>query len=40
MQTVTVYHSPLDLRILTAADTLSGEEVLPGFSCLVGELFA
>jgi len=40
MQTVTVYHSPLDLRILTAADTLSGEQVLPGFSCLVGELFA
>jgi Uma2 family endonuclease len=40
MQTVTVYHSPLDLRILTAADALSGEEVLPGFSCMVGELFA
>ena len=40
MQTVTVYHSPLDLRILTAADALPGEEVLPGFSCLVAELFA
>jgi Uma2 family endonuclease len=40
MQTVTVYHSPLDLRILTATDTPSGEEVLPGFSCLVGELLA
>ena len=40
IQTVTVYHSPLDLRILTAADALSGEEVLAGFSCIVGELFA
>jgi Uma2 family endonuclease len=40
MQTVTVYHSPLDLRILTDADALSDEEVLPGFSCTVTELFA
>jgi Uma2 family endonuclease len=40
MQTVTVYHSPLDLRILIAADVLSDEEVLPGFSCMVTELFA
>jgi Uma2 family endonuclease len=40
MQTVTVYHSPVDLRILTAADALPGEEVLPGFSCLVAELLA
>jgi Uma2 family endonuclease len=40
MQTVTVYHSPLDLRILTAADALPSEEVLPGFSCPVAELLA
>ena len=40
MQTVTVYHSPVDLRILTAADALPGEEVLPGFSCRVGEVLA
>jgi len=40
MQTVTVYHSRVDLRILTAADALSGEEVLPDFSCSVAELFA
>jgi Uma2 family endonuclease len=39
MQTVTVYQSPLDLRILIAADTLTGEPVIPGFSCPVGELF-
>jgi Uma2 family endonuclease len=40
MQTVTVYHSPIDLRILTTADALSGEEVLPDFSCMVVDLFA
>jgi Uma2 family endonuclease len=40
MQTVTVYHSPLALRIFTTADALSDEEVLPGFSCMVAELFA
>jgi Uma2 family endonuclease len=39
IQTVTTYHSPLDPRVLTAADTLSGEDVLPGFSCQVAELF-
>jgi Uma2 family endonuclease len=40
MQTVTVHRSPVDLRILTAADTLSGEDVMPGFSCPIAELFA
>jgi Uma2 family endonuclease len=40
MQTVTVYRSLVDLRVLTAADTLAGEDVLPGFSCSVAELFA
>jgi len=40
MRTVTVYHSPIDLCILTADDALSGEEVLPSFSCTVAELFA
>lgn len=40
MQTVTVYRSPVDLRILTAADMLAGDDVLPGFSCRVAELFA
>jgi Uma2 family endonuclease len=39
MQTVTVHRSPIDLRALTAADALSGEDVLPGFSCAVAELF-
>jgi Uma2 family endonuclease len=40
MQTVTVHRSPVDLRVLTATDTLSGEDVIPGFSCLIAELFA
>ena len=40
MQTVTVHRSPVDLRVLTAADALSGEDVLPGFSCPVVDLFA
>jgi Uma2 family endonuclease len=37
--TVTVYRSLQNVRMLTAADTLSGEEVLPGFACQVAELF-
>jgi len=40
MQTVTVHRSPVDLRVLTSADTLSGEDVIPGFSCPIAELFA
>jgi ribonuclease BN (tRNA processing enzyme) len=39
MQTVTVRRSPTDLRMLTTAGTLSGEDVLPGFSCPVADLF-
>jgi Uma2 family endonuclease len=40
MHTVTVYHSRYDPRVLTSVDTLSGEDVIPGFSCRVVELFA
>jgi Uma2 family endonuclease len=40
MQTVTVHRSLVDLRVLTATDTLSGEDVISGFSCLIAELFA
>src|SRR5262245_3886751 len=35
MQTMTVHRSPVDLRVLSTADTLSGEDVLPGFACQV-----
>jgi Uma2 family endonuclease len=37
--TVTAYTSPTDVVRLTASDTLSGGEVLPGFTCRVSELF-
>jgi Uma2 family endonuclease len=37
---VTAYRELLAPRILRAADTLDGEDVLPGFSVQVGELFA
>jgi len=39
-QTVTVHRSPVNLHVLTTANTLSGEDVLPSFSCSVAELFA
>jgi len=38
--TVTVYRSPDEGRIFHENATLSGEEVLPGFSCRVAELFS
>jgi Uma2 family endonuclease len=36
---VSVFRSPTDVRILTAADELSGEDVVPGFACRVAEIF-
>ena len=38
-KTVTVYRSETDIKMLTCADTLSGEDVVEGFSCQVTELF-
>lgn len=38
-RTVTVYRSRSDIRLLTEADHLDGEDVVPGFSCPVAELF-
>ena len=38
-KTVTVYRSETDMTVLTRNDTLSGEEVVKGFSCQVAELF-
>lgn len=37
---VKAYRSPNDVRILTAADTLDGEDVLPGFRLVLADLFA
>lgn len=38
-KTVTVYRSETDIKLLTRDDTLTGEEVVKGFSCQVAELF-
>ena len=38
-ETVTVYRSETDIKTLTRNDTLSGEDVVEGFSCQVAELF-
>ncbi len=38
-QTVTVYRSKIDIKTLTHNDTLTGEDVVRGFSCLVAQLF-
>ena len=38
-QTVTVYRSKTDIKTLTNNDTLSGEDVVEGFSCPVAQLF-
>jgi Uma2 family endonuclease len=39
-RTVTVHRSHDDIRVLTAKDILTGEQVVPGFECPVAELFA
>ena len=36
---VTVYRSENDIEILTCEATLTAEEVVPGFTCSVGQLF-
>ena len=38
-KTVTVYRSETNIKLLTHEDTLSGEDVVEGFSCQVAELF-
>ncbi len=38
-KTVTVYRSQTDIRTLTCEDTLTGEDVVEGFSCQVAQLF-
>jgi Uma2 family endonuclease len=39
-RTVTVHRAGRERRLLREADQLSGEDVLPGFTCLVADLFA
>jgi Uma2 family endonuclease len=38
-KSVTVYHSPLQVTILTEEDDLTCEELLPGFRCALREIF-
>ena len=38
-KTVTVYRSEVDITLLTRDDTLTGENVVEGFSCQVADLF-
>ena len=38
-KTVTIYRSERDIALLTYEDTLTGEEVVPGFTCQVSQLF-
>ena len=38
-KTVTVYRSETDIETLTREDTLTGENVVPGFTCPVAHLF-
>ena len=39
-QTVTIYRPNGDIELLHAGDALTGEDVVPGFSCRVSEFFA
>ena len=39
-QTVKVYHSSHDVRVLTKEDTLEGDDVVPGWTLSLSELFA
>ena len=38
-QRVVLYTPPDHVRVLGSADVLDGDQVLPGFSCRVHELF-
>ena len=39
MKTGTVYRSKTDIKVFTGPDTLTGEDIVPGFSCQVAQLF-
>jgi Uma2 family endonuclease len=39
-RTVSVYRSPSEIVVLSESDTLTDEELLPGFHLPVGEIFA
>jgi Uma2 family endonuclease len=39
MKTVTIYHSSTDIRIVAVEADLADDSVVPGFRCLVADLF-
>ena len=39
LKTVTVYRSPIDIKVSALNDTLTGEDVIEGFECSVKEIF-
>jgi Uma2 family endonuclease len=39
LRTITLYRSSTDVETLTEKDELGGQEVVPGFSCKVAEIF-
>jgi Uma2 family endonuclease len=39
-KTVTIYKSNQEIAVLNPADTLADEQLLPGFTAVVGEIFA
>jgi Uma2 family endonuclease len=39
LQTVTIYHSLTNVHVKTTAEVLTGDPVVPGFSCPVADLF-
>lgn len=39
MKTVMIYRSETDITVLNYEGTLTGEDVVAGFSCSVAELF-
>ena len=39
MRTITIYHSPTDVQILTANQELADDAVVPGFRCQVADIF-
>jgi len=39
-RTITVHKAGPQIQVLTEKDQLSGEDVVPGFACAVGELFS
>ncbi|MDE0401514.1 MAG: Uma2 family endonuclease [Candidatus Poribacteria bacterium] len=38
-KTVTVYRSETDIKVLTREETLTGEDIIEGFSCEISQLF-